>query len=84
MYVCVCRRVSDRHIAEMADESRPMTLQELVRSTGAGTCCGKCVPELRALVPTRADRSARSPAQTAFHERQSSDAGAAARTALAA
>jgi bacterioferritin-associated ferredoxin len=50
MYVCVCKAVSDRSIRALAERSEVLTLRQLAKNTGAGTCCGKCVPELRQLL----------------------------------
>ena len=46
MYICVCKAVSDKRIAQLAGEG-VVSLRELVRQTGLGTGCGKCVPEAR-------------------------------------
>ena len=46
MFICVCKAVSDKRIAQLAGEG-VVSLRELVRQTGLGTGCGKCVPEAR-------------------------------------
>lgn len=49
MYVCVCKAVSDRTVRQLA-QGEVLSLRDVTRRTGAGSSCGKCVPELRALV----------------------------------
>lgn len=46
MLVCHCHRVSDSAVSELL-ESGASKVGQLVRSTGAGTSCGGCLPELR-------------------------------------
>lgn len=43
MYVCVCKAVSDRQIRRAVREEGVVSLRELTREFGLGTCCGKCV-----------------------------------------
>ena len=47
MYICVCKAVNERTIRRVAREDGVTSLRELVRRTGLGTGCGKCVPEAR-------------------------------------
>jgi bacterioferritin-associated ferredoxin len=49
MFVCVCRAVSDRTVAA-AIAAGARTVGELARATGAGTCCGTCLPSLAAML----------------------------------
>lgn len=46
MIVCICKAVSDKHIRRAASEG-VVSLRELSRGLGLGTCCGKCVPQAR-------------------------------------
>lgn len=46
MIVCVCKAVSDKRIRAAA-ASGVVSLRELTRELGVGTCCGKCVPHAR-------------------------------------
>lgn len=48
MLVCHCRKVFDRDIRAVARETR--SLAGVCRRSGAGTCCGGCVPLIRDLV----------------------------------
>lgn len=50
MFVCVCKAVSDRHIRHSVREDGVTSLRELSRLHGLGTCCGKCVPQARAIL----------------------------------
>jgi bacterioferritin-associated ferredoxin len=50
MYVCVCKAVSDRAIRRSVTDEGVVTLRELSRRHGVGTCCGKCVPEVREML----------------------------------
>lgn len=53
MYVCVCKAVSDTRIKRMVREGSATTLREVVRETGLGSCCGKCVPAARELLSSQ-------------------------------
>lgn len=46
MIVCICKAVSDKHIRRLAGEG-VVSLRDLSRELGVGTCCGKCVPHAR-------------------------------------
>lgn len=46
MIVCICKAVSDKRIRRAASEG-VVSLRELSRELGVGTCCGKCVPQAR-------------------------------------
>lgn len=49
LYVCLCRGVSDRTIrAEIARGA--CTVEEIAACTGAGTGCGRCRPEVAAMI----------------------------------
>ncbi|MEQ1440681.1 (2Fe-2S)-binding protein [Fontimonas sp. SYSU GA230001] len=50
MYICICKAVSDRDVRRVVAEHGIVSLRELSRRTGLGTCCGKCVPAARALL----------------------------------
>lgn len=50
MYVCVCKAVSDRAIRRSVADEGVVTLRDLSRRYGVGTCCGKCVPEVREML----------------------------------
>lgn len=49
MIVCICKAVSDKRIRRAASEGI-VTLRDLSRELGVGTCCGKCVPQARELL----------------------------------
>lgn len=50
MFVCVCKAVSDRQIRRAVLEDGVTSLRELNQLYGLGGCCGKCVPQARALL----------------------------------
>ncbi|MEC9362259.1 MAG: (2Fe-2S)-binding protein [Pseudomonadota bacterium] len=50
MYLCVCKAVSERTARRAIREQGVVSLRELSRSHGVGTCCGKCVPAARELL----------------------------------
>lgn len=50
MYVCVCKAVSERTIRRAVREDGVVSLRELSRIYGLGSCCGKCVPAAREIV----------------------------------
>jgi bacterioferritin-associated ferredoxin len=54
MIVCVCKAVSDRQI-KSAVKCGAGSLRDLTRELGVGTCCGKCVPEARAILSASLD-----------------------------
>ncbi len=49
MFICVCRAVSDRRIRRAVGEG-VVSLRDLTRELGVGTCCGKCVLEAREIL----------------------------------
>ncbi len=49
MIICVCKAVSDRHIRAAVTEGAT-SLRALTRGLGVGTCCGKCLPEAKAVL----------------------------------
>jgi bacterioferritin-associated ferredoxin len=54
MIICICKAVSDRHIRS-AVKNGANSLRDLTRELGVGTCCGKCVPEARAILSASQD-----------------------------
>lgn len=50
MYICVCKAVSERNIRRAVHQDGVVSLRELSRGTGLGSCCGRCVPAARALL----------------------------------
>ena len=51
MYICNCKGITEREIRGAADLGCE-SVKDLSRELGLGTCCGKCVPEARALLRT--------------------------------
>jgi bacterioferritin-associated ferredoxin len=49
MIVCICKAVSDKRIRRAASEG-VVSLRDLSRELGVGTCCGKCVPQAREIL----------------------------------
>lgn len=47
MIICVCKAVSDKTIRRSVAQGDVISLRDLTRETGLGTCCGKCVPAAR-------------------------------------
>lgn len=47
MYLCVCKAVSERTARRAIQQDGVVSLRDLTRATGLGTCCGKCVPAAR-------------------------------------
>lgn len=60
MYVCICRAVTERRIAQAVGQGAT-TLKDLRERTGLGTGCGKCVPQAYELLRDTLERR-RSPA----------------------
>lgn len=52
MIVCVCKNVNDQQIrAAMADGAD--TVRALRNQLAVSTCCGKCAPQVKAMVDTQ-------------------------------
>ena len=47
MIICLCKRISDRHIRHAVVEGA-CSMRDLSRQLGVGTGCGKCVTEAKA------------------------------------
>jgi len=47
MIICVCKAVSDSKLRGAVRDGRAVSLRDLTRELGLGTCCGKCVPAAR-------------------------------------
>ena len=49
MIVCVCKNVNDKQVrAAMADGAT--TVRAVRNQLGVSTCCGKCAPQVKAMV----------------------------------
>ena len=51
MYICVCHAVTESAIRD-AVSAGARNIQDLGFQTGAGTQCGSCVPQARAIIST--------------------------------
>ncbi len=49
MFVCICYGISDQQIRQSIDEGAS-NRQAIGEALGAGTCCGKCVDQIDALI----------------------------------
>ncbi len=49
MYVCLCRGITDQDIKD-AVENGAESYREIRDLLNLGTCCGRCVPEARAII----------------------------------
>mgnify|MGYP003397805126 FL=1 len=49
MYVCLCRGITDQDIKD-AIANGAETYREIRDQLDLGTCCGRCVPEARAII----------------------------------
>ena len=49
MYVCLCRGITDQDIKD-AVENGAESYREIRDLLDWGTCCGRCVPEARAII----------------------------------
>lgn len=47
MIICLCKNVSDQQIKQMREDGK--TLQDVVKASEAGTCCGACTLDLKKL-----------------------------------
>lgn len=67
MYLCVCKAVSERTARRAIQQDGVVSLRDLTRATGLGTCCGKCVPAAREFLQNEfADSAAAMPAMSGF------------------
>ncbi len=48
MYICICKSVSEKRLQRAVDSGDVISLRDLTRSLGVGTCCGKCIPAAKA------------------------------------
>ena len=64
MYVCLCRRVTDRKV-NAAIEAGASDSDEVTRRCGAGSRCGGCVPLIEELFERHMQRMARTGAERA-------------------
>ncbi len=60
MLVCHCHRVSDREIRAHAREGRA-SVRSVCQISGAGTCCGGCMPLVKAIVRKESEQAAAAP-----------------------
>lgn len=49
MYVCLCRGITDQNIKD-AVANGAENFREIREQLDLGTCCGRCVPEARAII----------------------------------
>ena len=49
MYVCICNAVTDKDIRQAA-AAGCASMAELTMRTGAGSCCGSCIPDATLLL----------------------------------
>ncbi|MGY6217695.1 (2Fe-2S)-binding protein [Methylolobus aquaticus] len=61
MYVCICKAVTETQIREAVREGL-CTHRDVSRCLRVGTVCGKCAPDVRALLPPRHQPTNISPA----------------------
>ncbi len=55
MILCSCKAVSDRTVERLLDDGA-VTIRDLGERCGAGTDCGSCVRDLRALIEAHHER----------------------------
>ena len=49
MIVCICKRVTERQLAEAIAEGAS-SVKALSRQTGCGSQCGRCIPTVREML----------------------------------
>lgn len=64
MIVCVCKAVSDKHIRRAVNAGEVVSLRDLTREMGVGTCCGKCVPSAREVLGAALSAQPTAPSMT--------------------
>ena len=58
MLVCHCNGVSDRSVRRVVREGA-LTVAEVARACGAGTCCQGCSPTINRIIRIESHRQAR-------------------------
>lgn len=61
MYVCICKAVTESQIRAAVRDGL-CTHRDVSRCLQVGTVCGKCAPDVRALLPPRRQPANLSPA----------------------
>ncbi len=56
MLVCHCRRVSDREIRAVVRQGST-SVRDVCKASGAGTCCGGCMPAVKNIVQEEGKRA---------------------------
>jgi bacterioferritin-associated ferredoxin len=49
VYICICKAITATQIA-LAIENGADSLEELASQLGVGTCCGKCIPNMKEIL----------------------------------
>ena len=49
MYVCLCRGITDQDIKD-AMQNGAESIRDVREMLDLGTCCGRCVPEAKAII----------------------------------
>lgn len=49
MYICICNGISSKKIEEAINEGFH-SVEQLTMNTGAGNCCGSCVPIMEQMI----------------------------------
>lgn len=57
MYVCICKKVTDRQIRQAVTEQRVHNLRTLRRELGGCDQCGKCAPDAKQIIRDTLDES---------------------------
>jgi bacterioferritin-associated ferredoxin len=60
MIVCHCRAVSDRVLREAVRRGHA-SVDAVIEQTGAGTCCGGCLPSVCEVVDAELDETGSAP-----------------------
>lgn len=50
MYVCICKKVTDRQVREAVTKQGARNLRSLCKQLDACNQCGKCVPEIHQIL----------------------------------
>ncbi|MGX5173839.1 (2Fe-2S)-binding protein [Aliikangiella sp. IMCC44653] len=49
MFICICNAVTDKQILEAKAEGYT-SMRQIHQKLGVGNCCGRCVPEAKAVL----------------------------------
>ena len=50
MYICICKSINEKKLKEFILKNNCSTSKEVSEKIGAGSECGKCIPEIDKII----------------------------------